>query len=112
MTEYAVMIDDGRPENDPSIVYTEAATAEAACVGAASSHLDAYAVFAMDVAKMPDLTNRWEIYPGFRHMRRIGAISRDWDWQICRNSEWADFIAQECVKRRDGLHSATAMRLI
>lgn len=112
MTEYAVMIDDGRAENDPSIFYMEAATAEAACASAVAVYPDAYAILSMDMAKMPDLTNRWEIYPGFRHMRRIGAISKHWDWQICRNPEWADFIAQECVKRRDGSHSATAVRLI
>lgn len=112
MTEYAVMIDDGRADADPSIVYMEAATAEAACVSAAAFHPDAYAVFSMDAEKMPDLTGRFELYPGFFLMREVSAISRDWDWQICRNPEWADFIAQECVKRRDGSHSATAVRLI
>lgn len=112
MIEYAVMIDDGIAQNDPSIMYMESTSAQAACERAAVDHPDAYAVFSMDACKMPDVARMFEAYPGMRHMRCVGAISRFWDWQICRNPEWADFIADECVKRRDGAHSATAVRLI
>ena len=111
MTEYVVMIDSGDMSEDPELVYIEAQSAESACVQIADKRPEAADVLSMDADMLPDIPPALMPYPDKAHMRRVGAVSMNWQWHICRDPGWADYVAEACIERRDGLVGPTALAI-
>lgn len=111
MTEYVVMIDDGDMAIDPDLIYLEAESAESACALVAAERTGAMSVLAMDAGRLPEIPLALKPCPDRAHLRLCGAVSKNWEWQICRDPEWADYIAEACVERRDGLIGLTRLAI-